>query len=65
MVYTFSPEQVARLDACRVQFNRLTRQRLTIQQFINETINQTIGDCEAAADAVRLAMPERRSRHVH
>lgn len=57
MHYVFTDEQAKRLEACRVQFNRLTGQRLNLQKFIEWSINQTLEDAEIAADAVRLALP--------
>lgn len=58
MHYVFTEEQARRLEACRVQFNRLTGQRLNLNKFIEWSINQTLEDAEIAADAVRLALPE-------
>lgn len=58
MHYVFTEEQARRLEACRVQFNRLTGQRLNLNKFIEWSINQTLEDAEIAADAVRFALPE-------
>lgn len=58
MVYTFTPEQMARLESCRVQFNRLAGKNWSIQKFISWTIKQAIEDTETAAAAVRIALPD-------
>lgn len=58
MVYTFTEQELARLDRCRVQFNRLSGSRWSLQKFISWTIKQSIDDSETAADAVRMALPE-------
>lgn len=66
MVYEFTPEQLDRLDACRIQFNRLTGSRQSLKQFISQTITEAIEDSEVAADAVRLVLPlAKGARHVH
>lgn len=67
MVYQFTQAQLDRLEACRLQFNRLTRSRWSLEQFIDWTVKQSIKDSEVAAKAVRLALPESaaRSSHVH
>lgn len=65
MVYTFTQEQLDRLEKCRLEFNRLTRSRQSLQQFIATNIGQTIDDCETAAAAVRMALPAARKAAAH
>lgn len=65
MQIALSPEQVARLEACRIQFNRLTGQRWSLQQFIKQTIQQAIEDSESAAAAVRAIIPQARKAAAH
>ena len=58
MVYEFTQDEISRLEACRVQFNRLGGTRWSLEKFISWTIKQTIEDSETASLAVMLALPD-------
>lgn len=66
MKYEFTAKEVERLEACRAEFNKLTRSRWSLQKFIQWSIEETIrGSEEAATRSKALRGVNAGGAHVH
>lgn len=54
MVISLSNSQLARLEVCRLAFNKFTEEHYTLEKFLSHCIEQSILDNEASAEAAAL-----------